>query len=116
MLSFGAVIPGREALAVACFTELSRFFGSVLDDGVSSFAPYFFADGLMGDVSGFFLVQGSRDRLDRLRREDEFGALLLRAGAATQNVRIHTLIAGSEAGRLVNRYRDVRMSLGLIQP
>ena len=116
MVSFGAVIPGREALAVSAFTELSRFLGALLDDGVSSFSPYFFADGLMGDVSGFFMVEGRRERLDRLRREDPFARLLLRAGAALQNIRVHTLIAGSEAGRLVNRYRDVRVELGLVAP
>lgn len=114
MLSFGAVIPGREALAVDVFTELSRFLGAVLDDGVSSFSPYFFADGLMGDVSGFFMVEGRRDRLDRLRRDEGFTRLVLRAGAGLQNVRVHTLIAGSEAGRLVNRYRQIRIDLGLV--
>ena len=39
---------------------------------------------------------------------------VLRAGAATANVRVQTLIAGSEAGRLVNLYRDVRKELGLL--
>ena len=39
---------------------------------------------------------------------------MLRAGAATDNVRVHTLIAGSDAGRLVNLYREVRAELGLI--
>jgi hypothetical protein len=65
-------------------------------------------------VSGFFLLEGERDKLDALRRSEEFVAHLLRAGAATQNVRSHMLIAGSEAGRLVNLYREVRRELGLL--
>jgi hypothetical protein len=40
--------------------------------------------------------------------------LVLRAGAATANVRVHTLLAGSDAGRLVNLYREVRAGLGLL--
>jgi hypothetical protein len=115
MLSFGAVLPGRERLAVDTFVEVGRYLGRLLDTGVvSSFRPYFFADGAMGDVSGFFLLEGDREQLDALRRDEEFVTLTLRAGAATANVRVHTLLAGSDAGRLVNLYREVRAGLGLL--
>lgn len=115
MVSFGAVHAGREALAVELFTELSRYLGKLLaDQEVSGFRPFFFADGMMGDVLGFFLIEGRRDALDRLRREEEFVRMMLRAGAATQNVRVHTLMAGSQAGRLVRLYGEVRSELGLI--
>jgi len=115
MLSFGAVHAGREALAVDVFTEVSRYLGKLLaDDVITTFEPYFFADGQLGDVSGFFIVQGMRERLDELRRDEAFTRLVLRAGAATQNMRVHTLVAGSEAGRLVNLFREVRTELGLI--
>ena len=40
--------------------------------------------------------------------------MTLRAGAAVQNVRVHTMVAGSEAGRLVNMYREVRQELGFL--
>jgi hypothetical protein len=115
MVSFGAVVPGREALAVDTFVEVGRYLGRLMDAGVvSSFRPYFFADGAVGDVSGFFLLEGDREELDALRRDEEFVTLLLRAGAATANVRSHTLLAGSDAGRLVNLYREVRADLGLL--
>lgn len=115
MVSFGAVHTGRETLAVELFTELSRYLGKLLADGeVSAFRPFFFADGMMGDVLGFFLIEGRRDALDRLRREEEFVRMMLRAGAATHNVRVHTLMAGSQAGRLVRLYGEVRSELGLI--
>ena len=115
MISFGAVHVGREALAVDQFTELSRYLGRLLAEGaISGFRPYFFADGRAGDVVGFFLLEGRRQRLDDLRREADFVRQVLRAGAATANVRVQTLIAGSEAGRLVNLYRDVRKELGLL--
>lgn len=116
MVSFGAVFPGREPLALEAFTEASRMFGRLLSDGtISSFKPFFFADGQLGDVAGFFVLEGRREELDELRRQEWFQKLLLRAGATVQNVRVHTLIAGSEAGRLLNLYRDVRKELGLIR-
>ncbi|MBI2168983.1 MAG: hypothetical protein HYU28_05720 [Actinobacteria bacterium] len=115
MVSFGAVFPGREPLALEAFTEASRAFGRLLTAGtISSFKPFFFADGQLGDVAGFFVLEGRREELDALRREEWFQRLLLRAGATVQNVRVHTLIAGSEAGRLLNLYREVRSELGLV--
>ena len=113
MLSFGAVHPGREDLAVELFTETSRYLGKLLaDEVIEGFKPYFFADGMQGDVVGFFVIEGQRERLDALRRREEFQRLLLRVGAATANVRVESLVAGTEAGRLVNLYKEVRSELG----
>ncbi len=115
MISFGAVYPGRERLAVDMFTEVSRYLGDLLaDEVITSFQPFFFADGQVGGTSGFFMLEGRRDRLDELRRDERFVKLVLRTGAAVQNTHLHTLVAGSEAGRLVNMYREVRQNLGLI--
>ena len=115
MVSFGAVHPGREALAVDMFTELSRYLGKlVAEELITGFKPVFYADGQEADVIGFFLVEGHRESLDGLRRRREFVRQILRMGAATANVRVQTLIAGTEAGRLVNLYRDIRSELGLM--
>jgi len=115
MLSFGPVIPGREALAVDLFTEVGQVLGRLMDAGtITGFRPYFYADGLAGDVSGFFLLHGRRPRLDELRRDEGFTALVLRVGAAVGNVRAQSLVAGSGAGRMVNLYREIRQDLGLL--
>jgi hypothetical protein len=115
MLSFGAVHIGREALAVAMFTEVSRHLGALLaDDAITGFSPFFFADGQLNGISGFFLVEGHREALDAVRRDPAFQKLILRTSAATANVGVHTLVAGTEAGRLVNLYRSVRGELGLL--
>jgi hypothetical protein len=108
MLTFGAAHPGREQLAVEVFRSLSRFLGEVLADHlICSFKPYFYAAGGVGTTAAFFLVEGDRDQLEALRRRDDFQRLLLRAGTATADVRVHALVAGAAAGRLANLYRDV---------
>ena len=115
MVSFGEVHVGREALAADTFVTFSRYLGRLLADGdISGFRPYLIADGQLGDVSGFFLLEGEREHLDELRRRPEFQRELLRAGACTHNVQAHTLLAGSDAGRAVNLFREVREELGLI--
>ena len=115
LVSFGAVHPGRERLAVDTFTELSRFFGERLSSGdLTSFQPFFYGGGAVNGTIGFFLLEGHRERLDDLRNDDRFSRLLLKAGAASANVRVDPLIAGPEAGRLANLYREVRDELGLL--
>ncbi len=115
VISFGAVLLGREALAVETFTEVVRYLGGLMaDDVITNFRPYFYADGSHGDVIGFFIVEGDRESLDGLRREETFVRKMIRIGAAVANVRVHTLSAGSGAGRVVNIYREVRSELGLI--
>ena len=115
MVSFGAVHPGRERLAVDIFTELSRYFGERLSDGVlTSFQPFFYASGAVGGSVGFFLLEGHRDGIQEMQSSEDFSRLLLRAGAATANVRVDPLLAGPDAGRLVNLYREVRDELGLL--
>ena len=115
MVSFGAVHPGRERLAVDTFTEMSRFFGERLTDGdLTSFQPFFYGSGAVGGTVGFFLLEGPRDRIEGMRAGQAFVRLLLRAGASTANVRVDALVAGPDAGRLVNLYREVRDELGLL--
>ena len=115
MLSFGEIHPGRENAAVAAFREMARYFGRLLSEGViTEFKPYFFADGPLGDVLGFFIVEGRREKLDELRRDEEFRRVHLRMGATSEHVRVNTMAAGSAAGRLANLYRDVRVELGLL--
>ena len=115
MLSFGEIHPGREAVAIEAFRQFAQFFGRLLSNGeITEFKPYFFADGPLGDMLGFFIVEGRRDRLDALRREEDFRRAHLRMGAASANVRVNTMAAGSQAGRLANLFADVRRELGLL--
>ena len=75
MVAFGAVHPGREALAVDTFTEVSRFFGRLLaSEVITRCQPFFYADGQQAGTgtSGFFILEGNRARLDQLRRDPEF--------------------------------------------
>ena len=114
LVSFGAVHPGRERLALDAFTELSRFFGRRLSDGdLTSFQPFFYGSGAVGGTVGFFLLEGRRERLDDLRDDEGFTRLLLRVRTTTANVRVDELLAGPDAGRMVNLAREVHDELGL---
>lgn len=114
LVSIGALHVGRERLAAETLTEMSRVFGQRLSDGdISSFQPFFFADGAVAGMVGFFLLEGRREVLDALRRDEAFVRLLLRARSAHADVRVDTLLAGPDAGRMINLAREVHDELGL---
>ena len=114
LVSFGPPHPGRERLAHEVFTDLSKELGRRLSAGeLTSFQPFFFADGAVAGMTGFFLLEGRRDALGALRHDEVFTRLVLRAQAAHDGVRVDTLLAGPEAGRLVHLQREVHDELGL---
>jgi DASS family divalent anion:Na+ symporter len=102
--------PGIVVYGFACFANLS----ACLTHFGTTPGPIFYADGQVADVIGFFLIEGHRESLDVVRRRGDFVRQVLRLGAATANVRVQTLVAGTEAGRLVHLYRGIRSELGLI--
>ncbi len=114
-VSFGAPHPGRERLALDSFTDLSKFLGACLADGeLTSFQPFFFAAGPVAGTIGFVLAEGRREVVGDLLHRESFVRLVLQMRAASENVRVEVLVAGSEAGRLVNLYREVCEDLGLL--
>lgn len=115
MLSWGPVHVGRELLAVDVYDEVFKYLGRLHGEGrIDRFRPYFFADGNLSGTTGFFIIEGDRSTLDDLRRSAEFVRLLIKANAVASNVRISTLTAGTEAGRFIHLYREVRAELGLV--
>lgn len=115
MVSFGAVVPGRERLASENFVEVSQYFGKLRADGrISDFRLYFFADGQFAETNGFWILQGRRRDLDAIRTDEEFIRLFARGTASNQNVRIENLWAGATAGRIANVYREARREIGLL--
>jgi len=117
MLSFGGVQPGREALAGDVYQEVYRFLGRVLAEGrIQRFKPYFFADGQLFDMIGFFLLEAhDRAELLALRQDEEFERLLAKAAAVTQTLRMSILNSGAAAGRVLNLHQTVREELGLVE-
>ena len=114
MLAFGASRQGREDLAAETYVDASKYFGTLLADGrIARFHPYFFADGPLADMNGFFLLEGDRESLDALRRDEEFRLFMMKAGMVVDRLRTHSLLAGTEAGRQINLARRARREMGL---
>jgi len=49
-----------------------------------------------GDLEGFILIRGEREKLDRLRRNDEFMRLIVRGSAVVEHLGIVSAMIGIE--------------------
>ena len=59
-------IPGRERASGAHFQEFVQYLGSLQRDGTIQSFETVFLDPHGGDMNGFFLVRGERQKLDDL--------------------------------------------------
>jgi len=93
-IGWGATAAGRERKSVELFGESLRFLTSLVVEGrVASVEP-FFLEPHGGDLEGFFLVRGEQDELNKIRSEDPFQRLAVRAQVVVQNFGVVGAITG----------------------
>ncbi len=93
-IGWGATAAGRERKSVELFGESLRYLtGLVVEGRVAAVEP-FFLEPHGGDLEGFFLVRGEQDELNRIRAEDAFQRLAVRAQVVVQNFGVVGAITG----------------------
>jgi hypothetical protein len=85
-IGWGDVVRGRERKALEVFNESLRYYARLQQDGtVESFDAWFLAPH-GGDLAGFILLRGERERLDKVQRSADFELLMTRAGMIVDRV------------------------------
>jgi len=74
-------IPGRERQSGAHFQEFVQYLGSLQRDGTIQSFETVFLDPHGGDMNGFFLVRGERQKLDELVASTPWLTHITRAGS-----------------------------------
>lgn len=98
-IGWGATAAGRERKAVDLFGESLRFLTALVAEGrVASVEP-FFLEPHGGDLEGFFLVRGDQAELNRIRYDDEFQRLAVRAQVLVQNFGVVAAITGEQLNK-----------------
>lgn len=98
-IGWGATAAGRERKSVELFGESLRFLSRLVEQGrVASVEP-FFLEPHGGDLEGFFLVRGEQDELNRIRSEDDFQRLAVRAQVAVANFGVVGAITGERLNK-----------------
>jgi hypothetical protein len=103
-IGWGEVVRGREAQAVETFNATLEYFGGIQADGTIESVEPVFLEQHGGDLSGFFFVRGDAEKLSALRVDEEFEAVILRAGLIVNNIGVVGAALGARLERQMNTY------------
>lgn len=99
-IGFGAPVRGRERQAIEVFNEAFEYYSRLQQEGqIDSFEPALL-EPHGGELNGFFLLRGDRDKLARIRSSEEFERLTVRGQLIIENLGI---VDASLGGRLMSQ-------------
>jgi len=111
-IRWGATAVGRERQAVALFGESLKFLTRLVTEGrVASVEP-FFLQPHGGDLEGFWVVRGDRDELNKIRGEDSFQRLQIRAQAVVQGFGVIEAITGESLNQHMAWFSEAAREAG----
>jgi hypothetical protein len=95
-IGFGFPATGREEGAIKVFQELLSLLGSQQQQGkIENFEPVFLQPH-GGELDGFVLVRGQRDKLDAMVASPDFQKNMIRAQAISGHVGVVNAVLGGE--------------------
>jgi hypothetical protein len=110
-IGWGEVVRGRERRALEVFGESLQFYGQLQQNGrIESFDAWFLAPH-GGDLAGFILLRGERERLDEIQRSQDFERLQTRAGMIVDRVGVVNAYTGEALGRLMGQFEQATSEL-----
>jgi hypothetical protein len=94
-IGFGVPVRGRERQALKVFNEAFEYYSRLQQEGeIESFEPVLL-EPHGGELGGFFLVRGDRDKIARIRSSEEFERQTVRGELIVENVGIVGAILGA---------------------
>ena len=100
VIGWGPAVRGREHKALQVFNEAIQFYTRLQQQGtIESFEPVAL-EPHGGDLNGFLLIRGDREKLNALRTSEEFLRLSNRAALIVDNFGVITAFIGEEPQRL----------------
>jgi hypothetical protein len=93
-IGFGAPVRGREGQSIKVFNEAFEYYARLQQSGeIESFEPVLL-EPHGGELGGFFLLRGDKDKLARVRGSEEFERLTARAELIVENLGIVSTFLG----------------------
>ena len=93
-IGFGAPVRGREQQAIKVFNEGFEYYSRLQREGeIESFEPVLL-EPHGGELGGYFLLRGDKDKLGRIRGSEEFERLTARAELIVENLGIVAAFLG----------------------
>jgi hypothetical protein len=93
-LGFGLPVRGRERQAIQVFNETFEYYSRLQQEGeIESFEPVLL-EPHGGELGGFFLLRGDKDKLAHIRSSEEFERLVARAQLIAENIGVVSAFLG----------------------
>ncbi len=105
-VGFGVSVRGRERQAAKVFGEAQEYFARLQQQGEIDSFETVLLESHGGDLNGFTLVRGDRDKLASIRTSDEFVRLSLRAGLITEGFGVIGAVLGERVGTLMGVFSE----------
>jgi hypothetical protein len=111
VIGWGPAVRGREQKALQVFNEAIQYYARLQQQGtIESFEPVFLQyHG--GDLAGFVLIRGDREKLNALQSNEEFMHLSNRASLVVDNLGIINAYIGEELQRLTAEFGPLASEL-----
>ena len=111
-IGWGEVVRGREQKAVEVFNESIQYYGQLQESGkIEGFEAFFLASH-GGDLGGFILLRGERERLDEVQRSPEFERLQTRVAMIVDRSGTVNAYTGEALGRLMGQFEKAAADIG----
>jgi hypothetical protein len=111
-IGWGTSVRGREAKALDSFNQAMEYYGRLQNEGrIESFEV-----GILephgGDLAGFALIRGERQKLSQLRVDPEFERLTTRAVLVVDGLGVIGASLGDGLGQLIATYQEELVAMG----
>ena len=103
-IGFGQPARGREQQAVGVFNEAMQHYGALAAGGEIESVEAAFLEPHGGDLGGFILLRGEREKLDAVRRTEEFQRITTRASIAVDGIGVVMAELGEGIASAMTRY------------
>ena len=104
-IGWGQVVRGRELKALQVFQETIEFHGKLQEEGkIDGFDAHLIAPH-GGDLAGFIMLHGERDKLDDVRNSDAFERLIARAGTIVDRIGVLDAYSEDALGQAMGRFQ-----------
>jgi hypothetical protein len=110
-IGFGWPVRGREQKATEVFGEAMSLWGELQGRGELEGVEAFFLEPHGGDLGGFMLLRGDREKLDRIRASDDFLRVTTRAQLIAESFGVVTAATGGEIERQMGIFLEASREL-----
>jgi hypothetical protein len=105
-VGFGYPVRGRERQAVKVFNEAMEYYTRLQQQGEIESFESVFLEPHGGDLNGFTLIRGDRDKLASIRTSDEFARLSIRADLIVEGFGVIGAQLGEQIEALMGVYNE----------